>query len=242
MGFEVIPAVDLRNGRCVQLVQGVKESEIVSLDDPVGMAEHWVSQGAKRLHLIDLDGAFQERRRNLGIIREIIRSSELPLQVGGGIRTFDDASSLLNIGVDRVILGTAAIKNPEMASKLADEFSADRIMVALDSKGGEVKIEGWTEGSGLSPIEVALNCRDFVGSFLFTNIDVEGLLGGIQLDPIIDLVRATDIPVIVAGGISQMEDIEKVVSSGANGVVIGTAIYKKKIILKEAIDKYGSVV
>ena len=238
MGFEVIPAVDLKDGRCVQLVQGVKGSEIVSLDDPVGMAKHWTSEGAKRLHLIDLDGAFQERRRNLDIIREVIGTSELPLQVGGGIRTFMDASNLLDIGVDRVILGTAAIKDPDMARKLSDEFSPDRIMIALDTKGGEVKIEGWTEGSGLSPKEVALDCQDFVGSFLFTNIDVEGLLKGVQLEPIRDLVKSTDIPVIVAGGISQIEDIEKVMSSGANGVVIGTAIYKKKIILKEAIEKY----
>ncbi len=238
MGFEVIPAVDLKDGRCVQLVQGVKGSEIVSLDDPVGMAKHWTSEGAKRLHLIDLDGAFQERRRNLDIIREVIGTSELPLQVGGGIRTFTDASNLLDIGVDRVILGTAAIKDPDMARKLSDEFSPDRIMIALDTKGGEVKIEGWTEGSGLSPKEVALDCQDFVGSFLFTNIDVEGLLKGVQLEPIRDLVKSTDIPVIVAGGISQIEDIEKVMSSGANGVVIGTAIYKKKIILKEAIEKY----
>jgi len=238
MGFEVIPAVDLKGGRCVQLVQGVKGSEIISLDDPVGMAKHWTSEGAKRLHLIDLDGAFQERRRNLDIIREVISTSELPLQVGGGIRTFKDASNLLDIGVDRVILGTAAIKDPDMARKLADEFSPDRVMIALDTKGGEVKIEGWTEGSGLSPKEVALDCQDFVGSFLFTNIDVEGLLKGVQLDPIRDLVESTDLPVIVAGGISQMEDIEKVMSSGANGVVIGTAIYKKKIILKEAIEKF----
>ncbi|MDY6966408.1 MAG: 1-(5-phosphoribosyl)-5-[(5-phosphoribosylamino)methylideneamino]imidazole-4-carboxamide isomerase [Halobacteriota archaeon] len=238
MNFEVIPALDLKGGRCVQLVQGVKGSEIVSLSDPARMADHWISEGAKRLHIIDLDGAFQEKRRNLDVIEEIVKNSDVLVQVGGGIRSYRDAVQLLDIGVDRIILGTAAIRDRSLARKLADEFSIDRIMIALDTKAGEVQIEGWTEGSGLSPKEIARDYRDYTGSLLFTNIDVEGLLGGIHIGPIRDLVDSVDLTVVVAGGISHIEDIEKVRSTGADGVVIGTAIYKGNILLREAIERF----
>ena len=235
MQFEVIPAVDLKGGRCVQLVQGVKNNEAVSLDDPIGMANHWICEGARRLHVIDLDGAFSEEKKNRDIIQEIVRKSDVPVQVGGGIRSFEDASQLLEMGVDRVIMGTSAVKNISLVYKLSEEFSKERIMIALDTKGGEVKIDGWTKGSGLGPKELAIKFKNDVGSFLFTNIDVEGLLSGIKIDPIKDLVSSVNIPVIVAGGISHIEDIKKVKSTGSGGVVIGTAIYKKTIVFKDAL-------
>ena len=235
MQFEVIPAVDLKGGRCVQLVQGVKNNEAVSLDDPIGMANHWICEGARRLHVIDLDGAFSEEKKNRDIIQEIVGKSDVPVQVGGGIRSFEDASQLLEMGVDRVIMGTSAVKNISLIYKLSEEFSKERIMIALDTKGGEVKIDGWTKGSGLGPKELAIKFKNDVGSFLFTNIDVEGLLSGIKIDPIKDLVSSVDIPVIIAGGISHIEDIKKVKSTGSGGVVIGTAIYKKTIVFKDAL-------
>lgn len=239
MQFEVIPAVDLKCGRCVQLIQGVKDNEAISLDDPVGMARHWIDQGAKRLHIIDLDGAFSEEKRNREIIKEILKESDVPVQVGGGIRSYKDATELLEIGTDRIILGTSAIKDQSLIYRLSEEFSKDRIMIALDTKSGEVKIDGWTKGSGLSPKDLALKFQKDVGSFLFTNIDVEGLLSGIKVDPIKELVDSVDIPIIVAGGISHIEDIKKVKSTKASGVVIGTAIYKKTIVFKDALQTLG---
>ena len=236
MMFEVIPAVDLKGGRCVQLVQGVPGSEIVSLPDPVSIALDWIDQGAKTLHLIDLDGAIYGERRNAPIIRDICNGCDAFIQVGGGIRSVDDVSDLLGMGVDRVIMSTAALRDQELIGVLSDEFGGDRIMIALDAAGGEVVIEGWTRGSGLKPADLGIKFEELgAGSILFTNIDTEGLLGGIDIDPTAELVRSVSIPVIASGGITTLHDIAALRDAGAAGVVIGSALYLEKFTLADAI-------
>lgn len=236
MDFEVIPAIDLKQGRCVQLAQGRRDHEIVSLDNPVAIAEKWIGEGAEILHIIDLDSAFQ-LGRNVKIIKQIMKLARV--QIGGGIRSYEDAAFLLGEGADRIILGTAAIKDPELIRNLSNEFSSDRIMVALDVKRGKVAIDGWTHIINVAASELASKLEKYAGSFLYTNIDVEGRLKGIDTEPIIDLVRSVNLPVIVSGGITSMNDIKLIKEAGAKGVVIGSALYKRKISLSDAIKQFS---
>ena len=148
MSFNVIPAIDMKGGKCVQLVQGVPGTEMVSIDDAVEVAAGWVGQGAKTLHIIDLDGAFSGNRTNAYIMEEIVSKFDVDIQVGGGIRDYETAKYLLGLGINRVILGTAAMKNPDLVKQLSAEFGSDAVMVSLDSKKGEVVVEGWTVSSG----------------------------------------------------------------------------------------------
>ncbi len=235
--FKVIPAVDLKNGRCVQLVQGVPTRERVSIEDPVGVAMRWVEEGAEALHIIDLDGAIGGVRANKDLVDEIIRrSGGVEVQVGGGIRTHADVTSLLEIGVERVIIGTAAIQNPEFVRDLSDEFGKRHITVALDARDGKVTTHGWREKTSLTPPEYA---REFerlgAGSILFTNIETEGMLQGVRPEPTAELVRAVRIPVIGSGGITTLEDVAILKESGVCGVVIGTALYLERFSLEDAM-------
>jgi len=236
MTFEAIPAVDLKGGRCVQLVQGKPGTELVSLPDPVSIAREWVDQGAKTLHLIDLDGAIHGKRENAPIVEDICQQCDAHVQIGGGIRSMEDVEDLLGIGVDRVIVSTAALKNPRFVRQLADEFGGEHIMVALDSAGGEVIIEGWTLKSGLKPVDIGMKFEELgAGSILFTNVDTEGLLGGIDITPTAELVQSVNIPVIASGGITTLADIAAVRDAGAKGAVIGSALYLGRFTLAEAI-------
>jgi phosphoribosylformimino-5-aminoimidazole carboxamide ribotide isomerase len=240
MSFEVIPAVDMRNGKCVQLVQGVPGSEMISIDDPVAVAKDWVSQGAKTLHLIDLDGAIDGKRKNSPIIENIVKECKplgMKIQVGGGIRSFENAAELLNIGVDRVILSTAAINNPQLVKELAEEFGSEHINVALDSKNGKVSIEGWKKESEFTAVEMGIKFEELgAGSILFTNIDTEGLLQGVNTAPTEELVRSVNIPVIASGGVTKLEDLIALKNTGAKAVVVGSALYTGKFTLPEAIN------
>lgn len=238
--FEVIPAVDLRKGKCVQLVQGVPGSELISIDDPVKVALDWFSQGAKTLHLIDLDGAIEGTRNNAAIIEKIVQKCKplgMAIQVGGGIRSFEDGAALLDIGIDRIILSTAAINKPELIRKLAEEFGSKHINVALDAKNGRVSIEGWTKESQHTPVEMGAKFEEIgAGSILFTNIDSEGLMQGVNPDPTRALVQSVSIPVIASGGVTTLKDIVTLKDTGASGVVVGSALYTNKFTLTEAIN------
>lgn len=237
MSFNVIPAIDLKGGKCVQLVQGVPGTEMVSIDDAVEVAAGWVGQGAKTLHIIDLDGAFSGSRKNAYIMEEIVSKFDVDVQVGGGIRDYETAKYLLGLGIDRVILGTAAIKNPDLVRQLADEFGSESVMVSLDSKHGEVVIEGWTESSGKTTNDMGqFFSKIGAGSILYTNVDVEGLLKGVNEDPVRSLVNSVTIPVIASGGVTTIDDLVKIKKTGAAGVVVGSAIYKGLFTLREAID------
>ncbi|WP_407355331.1 1-(5-phosphoribosyl)-5-[(5-phosphoribosylamino)methylideneamino]imidazole-4-carboxamide isomerase [Methanolobus sp. WCC5] len=240
MTFEVIPAVDMRNGKCVQLVQGIPGSEMISIDDPVAVAKDWIAQGAKTLHLIDLDGAIDGNRRNATIIEKIVKECKplgVKIQVGGGIRSFENAAVLLEMGVDRVILSTAAINNPRLVRELADAYGSKHINVALDSKNGKISIEGWKKQSEFTAIEMGIRFQELgAGSILFTNIDTEGLLQGVNTAPTEELARSVSIPVIASGGVTGLDDLIALKKTGAKAVVVGSALYTGKFTLPEAIN------
>ncbi len=235
--FKVIPAIDLKNKKCVSLVQGIPGTERVSLDDPLGIAARWVNEGTSVLHLIDLDGAIEGQRLNSSIIESIINKFKVKTQVGGGIRSKEDALGLLALGVNRVILGTAAINNPSLVEELAREFGSECIMVALDSKNGMVTTHGWAKQSAYTPVELGRKFEQLgAGSILFTDIDTEGLLKGVNPEPTRQLAQALGIPVIASGGITTLSDIEEIKKTGAEGVVVGAALYVGNFKLREALE------
>ncbi len=236
MSFDVFPAVDLRGGRCVQLVQGVPGSEVVSLEDPLAQAIRWVDMGAERLHIIDLDGAIEGVRLNAPILKRIVRELDVFVQVGGGIRSRHDVEDLLALDVDRVILGTMALRDPYVVRSLTNEFGSERIMVALDVRNGRVTSEGWQRSLENNALDMARLFESLgAGSILFTNIDTEGQQHGVDPSPTRELAKAVKIPVIAAGGVSSLDDLRLLKDAGAAGAVIGTAIYTGKLDLREAL-------
>lgn len=232
----VIPAVDIKNGKCVQLVQGKPGTEQVIIDHPEKVAHNWEEQGASIIHVIDLDAALGEPG-NIPIIKKIQEEVSVPIQLGGGIRSLDYAEKLLDLGIERLILGTLAIENPQIIENLSKEYGKDRIMVALDSKDSMVVIKGWSEKTRYKASELGkiLESKGS-GSILFTNVDVEGLLKGFDTEPLFKLLEAVQIPVVYSGGISSLEDLRLLKDTGVNGVVIGSALYKGKIDFKKALQ------
>lgn len=231
----IIPAVDLKNGKCVQLVQGEPGTEQVIIDNPDEVAMQWVQKGAKRLHIVDLDGALGSGE-NLSIVKKIIEKSEVPIQMGGGIRTIEDARTLMQAGVSTVIIGTMAIKNPEYIEQLSEEYGSERICVSLDSKENRVVTHGWTEFTDKSPLEYAkIFEQKGAGSILFTNVDVEGLLNGVDLKPVRELLNNLSIPIIYSGGITSLDDLEVLFELGTDYVVIGSALYKGLINFEDTL-------
>jgi phosphoribosylformimino-5-aminoimidazole carboxamide ribotide isomerase len=232
-GFEVIPAVDVQNGAVVQLVQGERGTE-KTYGDPVEAAERWIDAGAATLHLVDLDGAFEGERANADAIDTVIDAVDVPTQLGGGIRTTEDAVDLLARGVDRVILGTAAVENPEIVAEISEEYPGS-VVVSLDAKDGEVVVEGWTESAGITPVDAAERYEELgAAAILFTNVDVEGQLEGVAAEPVRELVEATEIPVIASGGVATLEDARALKETGAAAVVVGSALYEGKFTLEAA--------
>ncbi len=223
--FEVVPAVDMQDGEVVQLVQGEKGTE-TTYGDPVDAAEKWVEGGAETLHLVDLDGAFEGERKNATAVEAILDAVDVDVQLGGGIRTAEDATDLLSRGVDRVILGTAAIENPEIVAEISEEYPGS-VMVSLDAKDGEVLVSGWTESTGLDPAEAATRYEELgAGAILFTDVDVEGRMEGVQTGPVRRVAEAVGIPVVASGGVATVEDVRTLRDAGASAVVVGSALYQ----------------
>ncbi|AEH06810.1 1-(5-phosphoribosyl)-5-[(5-phosphoribosylamino)methylideneamino]imidazole-4-carboxamide isomerase [Methanothermococcus okinawensis] len=232
----VIPAVDIKDKKCVQLIQGNPNKKHLELENPLEIAKKWVSKGAPMIHLVDLDKAIYQTNTNEEIIKKIIKSIPVPVQIGGGIRTVNDALNLIDIGAARVILGTSAVENPNIIKELSKKVEKEKIMVALDAKDGKVVIKGWKEKTKYSPVEIGKVLEEKgAGSILFTNVDVEGLLKGITIKPIKELVDSLNIPIIASGGITTYDDLLKLKEIGVEGVVIGSAIYKNIIDLSKAI-------
>ncbi|MFC7176765.1 1-(5-phosphoribosyl)-5-[(5-phosphoribosylamino)methylideneamino]imidazole-4-carboxamide isomerase [Halosegnis marinus] len=231
--FEVVPAVDMQDGQVVQLVGGERGTGR-RYGDPVEAAERWVDAGAETLHLVDLDGAFEGERVNASAVEAVLDAVEVDIQLGGGIRTADDAVGLLDRGVDRVILGTAAVETPEIVGEISAAHPGS-VMVSLDAKGGEVVVAGWTEGTGLDPAEAAARYEaEGAGAILFTDVDVEGQLEGVRTDPVERVVDAVDIPVVASGGVATLDDVRALRGAGAAAVVVGTALYEGRFTLAEA--------
>jgi phosphoribosylformimino-5-aminoimidazole carboxamide ribotide isomerase len=233
--FEVIPAVDVQDGEVVQLVGGERGTG-KRYGDPVEAAERWIEAGARTLHLVDLDGAFEGERVNADAIEAVVRSvpNEIGLQLGGGIRTAEDARDLLDLGLDRVILGTAAVETPEIVAEI-DETHPGSVVVSLDAKDGEVVVSGWTEGTGLDPAAAATRYEELgAGAILFTNVDVEGQLAGIDREAVESVAEAVDVPVIASGGVATVDDVVALKNAGAAAAVVGTALYEGTFTLREA--------
>jgi phosphoribosylformimino-5-aminoimidazole carboxamide ribotide isomerase len=232
--FEVIPAVDIQDGSVVQLVGG-KRGSGREYGDPVEAAERWVAAGARTLHLVDLDGAFEGERENATAIEKVVEAIDVSVQLGGGIRTAADARTLLDGGVERVVLGTAAVENPDLVGEINDTHPG-RVLVSLDAKGNEVVVSGWTEGTGMDPVEAATEYEDRgAGGILFTDVDVEGRLEGVDAERVRRVAEAVSIPVVASGGVGTISDIRTLREAGASAVVVGSALYEGRFTLEEAI-------
>ena len=232
--FEVIPAVDVQDGEVVQLVGGKRGTE-TRYGPPAAAAEQWIEAGATTLHLVDLDGAFEGTRTNSAAFESIIETAAVDLQLGGGIRTVEDAVGLLELGVDRVILGTAAVENPDIVAEISEQYP-DSVMVSLDAKDGEVVVSGWTESTGLDPAEAATRYAELgAAGILLTDVDVEGQLAGVNTDLLERVCEAVEIPVVASGGVATVEDVSALKNAGAAAIVVGTALYEGEFTLGEAM-------
>lgn len=235
----LIPAIDLKDGQCVRLRQGLMEDATVFSDKPVDMALHWVAQGARRLHLVDLNGAFAGKPQNLGAIKDILAevSEDVPVQLGGGIRDLDTIEKYLDLGLSYVIIGTAAIKNPQFLRDACDAFP-NQIIVGLDAKDGMVATDGWAKVTKYHVTEMGQRFADYgVNSIIYTDIGRDGMLSGVNIEATVKLAEAVSVPVIASGGLTNLDDIRalcEVESSGVEGAVTGRAIYEGAIDFKQA--------
>ena len=236
--MQIIPAIDIKEGRCVRLKQGNFDHETVFSDDPVAVAEKWLEQGAKRIHLVDLDGALKGTPINNRIIGSIVRlCGEIPVQVGGGIRDLDTLSSYLDSGVAYTIIGTKAINSPDFVESACMKFQ-DKIIAGLDSKNNKLALDGWSNDSGMDLHEVAKHLQQLgVCSIIFTDISKDGMLEGPNIEEISKLAQTLAISVIASGGVKNIEDIKalaKISHLGIPAVIVGRAIYEGTLDLKDA--------
>jgi len=233
-----IPALDLINGRCVRLEQGDYTKKTSYSDDPVRVARSFQEQGARYLHIVDLDAAADPDRNNRDVIRRVVESVDVPVQVGGGIRSRDVVRELLDAGVSRLILGTIVVKQPDLARGLAEEFGK-RLAAGIDSREGLVRVSGWTEGSAVRGVDLGKKVKAMGFTLIvYTDIGRDGMLAGPDTAGIAQMARETGLPVIAAGGISNMNDIRKIAhieTEGVVGVISGKAIYEGTLSVREAV-------
>ena len=238
--MKIIPAVDIKGGRCVRLTQGKEDQETVYSDDPQAMAEHWDEQGAQLIHVVDLDGAFQGLPKNADLIKDIIYSSTVDIQVGGGIRSLEAIEAYVNAGVYRVILGTIAHESPAFVKEACQRFPG-KIIVGIDAQDGKVAVKGWTEVSEQTAADLAKAMEPLgIAGFIFTDISRDGMLQGPNLDSIREFAQATSLPIIASGGISGIQDVVSLLSlksEGVEGMITGKALYDKRLDFKEALQQ-----
>ncbi|MGF7185561.1 phosphoribosylformimino-5-aminoimidazole carboxamide ribotide isomerase [Desulfitispora alkaliphila] len=234
----IIPAIDLRAGKCVRLIQGDLKQETIFSDNPVAVAKAWEAKGAKYIHLVDLDGAFAGFPKNLDIIKEITKAVSVPVQVGGGIRSIETIEQILSAGVDRVILGTVAIGNPNLVKEACSHFG-EKIVVGIDSKDGLVAIEGWEATVEKTAVELAIEMKELgIERVIFTDTRRDGTLKGPNLESTKELAQEAGIKVIASGGVANLQDLvnlKKLEQYGVEGVVMGKALYTEAIDLEEAL-------
>jgi phosphoribosylformimino-5-aminoimidazole carboxamide ribotide isomerase len=239
----LFPAIDIRGGRAVRLVQGDYEQETRYDDDPVVAARRWVNGGAGWLHVVDLDGAREGEPVNLEHVRGIVAAVNVPVQLGGGLRDSRKVEDAFSSGVERVVLGTAAVRDPEMAEAIAAAHG-DRVVASVDSRSGKVAAEGWTEETDLDTADVIGELsRRGVRRFVYTPVDVDGLMEGPDLDSLREVARATDAEVIYSGGIGALDDLRAVAGLGienVEGVIVGRALYERRFSIAEAQSALGS--
>ena len=234
--MEVIPAIDLKDGRCVRLFQGDFDQEIVFSEDPLATAISWQEQGGLRLHLVDLDGAVQGKPAHLEVIASIVRGLDIPVQVGGGIRDLAAAEALLDAGADRVVIGTAAVRDPDMVQEVCRKHGSQRVVVSVDAKDGYVALQGWTEASTVTVLELAQQMAQIgVVRLLYTDISRDGALTGPDLRTNAQLAKETGLAVLASGGVASIEHIEQLLPTGVEGVIVGRALYTGAVSLPEAV-------
>ena len=234
--MEIIPAIDLKSGRCVRLYQGDYGKETVYSDDPMEVALRWQREGAQRLHLVDLDGAALGKMANLDVIKEVVKVLDIPVQVGGGIRELETALDLLDTGVERVVLGTAVIQQPDLVEELCRRCGSESVVAAVDARDGVVAIKGWTEASSLHAMEVVRRMTALgVGRFLYTDIARDGTLTEPNFGALEELVASTNQPILASGGVSSLEHLLRLESVGVEGAIIGKALYTGDLDLSIAL-------
>ena len=236
--MKVLPAVDILNRKCVQLVGGNPDNKVFEGADPLTIAKMW-AEDTDYLHLIDLDAAIYNTDTNRDIIKNILSEVRVPAEVGGGIRSIEIFSELIDAGADKLIMGTSAVKNIELLKKIKNEFGNDRIVIALDVKGEEVSISGWTQGSGLNIFDAIESLEDYTSSYLITSIGLEGRMKGPDIELYKKILSLTDVEIIASGGISSIENLIDLDRIGIKKAVVGTAIYTNKINLKEVRKVFG---
>jgi len=236
--MQIIPAVDIKNGKCVRLKQGRMNEETIFSSNPVEMAQKWANYGVHLLHIVDLDGAFQKKPQNTNIIKDIVSSVHIPIQVGGGIRTLSTIQMYLDMGVSRVVLGTEAIRNPEHVAKFCTEFP-DQIVIGIDAKNGMVAVEGWTETTSVTAIDLAKQFENTgVAAINFTDIHRDGMQTGPNIEATKTLAKSISIPIVASGGVSTIKDIKNlltVADYGIVGVICGRSLYEGTLDLSEAM-------
>ncbi len=235
----IIPAVDIKNGKCVRLLQGRMDAETIFSEDPAAMAQRWTDEGASLIHLVDLDGAIEKRPQNLKAIEKILSTISTPVQIGGGIRDMQTVTMYLGMGVKRVIIGTEAIRNPQLVESACRKFPG-RIVVGIDAHQGRVAIEGWTETTEILAVDLAKRFQDSgVAAINFTDIQRDGMQSGPNIEETVRLARAVSIPVFASGGVSSIDDIKNLLpyeKAGIAGVITGRALYEGSLDLKAAIN------
>ncbi len=239
--MQIWPAIDLRGGLCVRLQQGDYDRETVFGEDPADMARHWVRQGAERLHLVDLDGARDGRQANAQSVRDIRRAVDIPLELGGGIRDEQTIAQLLDAGIDRLVIGTRALREPAWFREVCQAFPG-RLVLGIDARDGRVATDGWRQTTVVPATELAADLQDeTVAAVIYTDIATDGMLTGPNLPAMQEMVGAVSLPVIASGGIATAKDVERLAALGVAGCIIGRALYEGKLSLADARAAAGEV-
>lgn len=237
--MQLYPAIDMKGGKCVRLTQGLFDNVKVYSDTPADMAKLWVSQGATFLHIVDLDGALAGHSVNEKAIRTIVERVNIPIQLGGGIRSAEAVRNMLAFGITRCIIGTKAVENPEFIREMVAEFGADSIVVGVDAKNGMVAVEGWEKVSTLTASDLCMQMREYgVKHIVYTDISRDGMLSGPNVEATKKLTDETGMDIIASGGMSCMEDLQHLYDAGVQGAIIGKALYENRISLPDALARF----
>ena len=237
--MRLYPAIDIKNGQCVRLRQGVFEDTTVYANEPFEVAQEFEADGAKFLHIVDLDGALRGTGANDAALKKIVENVTIPVEIGGGIRTMEDIEHRLGLGVTRVILGTVAVENPDFVKEAVEKFGADKIVVGIDAKDGMVAIKGWETISNVDAVTLALSMKEMgVKTIIYTDISKDGMLCGPNFAQTARLVEATGMDIVASGGVSCMEDLVELEKIKVEGAILGKAIYEKRVDLKEAAARF----
>jgi len=239
--MQLWPAIDLRGGRCVRLLQGDYDRETVFGADPVVIAERFVAAGARRLHIVDLDGAKDGRPTQADLVARIVAAAGVPCQLGGGVRTLATARHYLAAGVRRVVVGSVAIEQPDLLVELAETFP-NRIVLGLDARDGRVAVRGWLETSDLTALDVARRHASLpLAAIVYTDIATDGMLSGPNLPALEEMAAAVSLPVVASGGVADADDIAKVATTGCAGCIVGRALYEGAVTIADAVAAAGEI-